>query len=54
MPSEFVVLDNDIESDWIDPVKDVLETKEFWYVDNGHAVYPIKKIPGRTVIERRI
>lgn len=47
--SRFVVFDDGVESDWIDPVLEVNESEESWFVNNGFNTYEIPKIYGRTV-----
>lgn len=50
--NEFVVFDGDgTESEWIDPVVNITETAESWFVDNGHALYEVPK-RGRTMLVR--
>ncbi|AWN04060.1 hypothetical protein PBI_PEREGRIN_235 [Rhodococcus phage Peregrin] len=52
MTSEFVVIENGQEVEWIDPVISVIENSECWVVDNGHYQYSVVKGPGRTMIIR--
>lgn len=54
MSTEFVVVDNGIETDYIDPVVSVKETDKAWVVNNSYATFEIAKKPGRTVLERTI
>lgn len=54
MSIEFVVFDDGHETDWIDPVVSISETATAWFVDNGHDVYEVPKLPGRTVITRQM
>jgi hypothetical protein len=54
MTSEFVVIENGQEVEWIDPVINVEEHSDHWLVNNGHYYYPVVKGPGRTMIIRMI
>lgn len=47
--SRFIVSDNNVETDWIDPVYGVRETVDAWLVDSAADIYMIPKISGRTV-----
>lgn len=52
MTIEFVVIDNWVETDWIDPVIDMWEFSDHWRVDNGFNLHIIDKVPGREVVTR--
>lgn len=53
MTTEFVVVDDGEETDWIDPAEHIHETATAWFVDNGYHVYEVPKLPGRTVTTRK-
>lgn len=50
--TEFVVIEDGKEVDWIDPVLSLEETETHWHIDNGFSVYTVGRTPGRTHLIR--
>lgn len=48
MVTEFVLIEDGKETDWIDPVLDFTESPDHWSVWNGYSTYLFVKRPGVT------